>query len=514
MATPSNLILLGVGLLTLGCRTGGTSSASATRTLSARPRALEVASAQTSDDRPAISKSDPDLTVKVDQASASQHDQSGVRLVSGNTADSTSTEPEGSAPANTAALSLNAAVSIALAQNPDLIALRHGENVGSAALGVAQTYPFNPFVQVQATPYQDVPTGGNGTTYHYVLLMQTIQLAHQQQYREEGASAALNTVRWNIHQAELLNVAQTERLYFNALYQRGLRELALQSDANNQQVLTTLEKQLAAGQATAADVAIVKIDARSTRQQMRLAEANYQTALRDLRRHLNLSPQSPEEPSGALSELEWQPANTDTLGSLVTASDPFTGGVDSKGLVIGLAGVRPDVMAARSDVDTARAGASLATAARTPDLQVGPYYQRTVDGTTFLGFRAQMDLPVVNNGVPLELQRNSELHQRVTTWQQLQARAQLEAEAAFERYELAYRTVAEERETQHASLPVELQRLEEQFKAGDIDVVRVIQARASMLQNQRVFLDLQNELAQAAANLTASAGLSMENLLK
>lgn len=514
MATSRNWILVGVGLLTLGCRTGGTPSATATQTPSAVPQALEVARAATGTDPAASPKLDPDLTGEVDQTSMSPHGKSGVRLVSGSTADSTAAEPIPSAPANTAALSLNSAVSIALAQNPDLVALRHGENVGSAALGVAQTYPFNPFVQVQATPYQDVPTGGNGTTYHYVLLMQTIQLAHQQQYREEGASAALNTIRWNIHQAELLNVAQTERLYFNALYQRGLRELAQESDANNQQVLTTLEKQLAAGQATAADVAIVKVDARSTRQQMRLAEANYQTALRDLRRHLNLSPQSPEEPSGALTELEWQPAHTDSLGSLVTASDSFTGASDPKGLIVGLASVRPDVMAARSDVDTARAGSSLATAARTPDLQVGPYYQRTVDGTTFLGFRAQMDLPVVNNGTPLELQRNSELHQRVATWQQLQVRAELEAEAALERYELAYRTVADERETQHTSLPAELQRLEEQFKAGDIDVVRVVQARTSMLQNQRVFLDLQNELAQAAANLTASAGVSIEKLLK
>ena len=42
-------------------------------------------------------------------------------------------------------------ISLGLAQNPDLVALRQSENVGSAALGVAQTYPFNPFVQVQAT---------------------------------------------------------------------------------------------------------------------------------------------------------------------------------------------------------------------------------------------------------------------------------------------------------------------------------------------------------------------------
>ena len=60
--------------------------------------------------------------------------------------------------------------------------------------------------------------------------------------------AALNTVRWNILQAELLNVAQTERLYFTALYQRGIRDLARASATLNDQLLTISERQLNAGQ--------------------------------------------------------------------------------------------------------------------------------------------------------------------------------------------------------------------------------------------------------------------------
>ena len=47
-------------------------------------------------------------------------------------------------------LSVRAAIETGLAQNPDLIALRQTEGVGVAAVGVAQTYPFNPWIQVQA----------------------------------------------------------------------------------------------------------------------------------------------------------------------------------------------------------------------------------------------------------------------------------------------------------------------------------------------------------------------------
>ncbi len=155
----------------------------------------------------------------------------------------------------------------------------------------------------------------------------------------------------------------------------------------------------------------------------------------------------------------------------------------------------------------------LAHAGRTPDLQVGPYYQRGADGTTFLGLRAQMDLPVVNSGQPLEQQRIAELNQRVTTWQQLQRRAELEAEAAWERYSLALAALAEDAaDIGPANLPQELQSLEQRFLEGEVDIVRVVQARSSLIQNQRAQLELLNELAQSAANLTAATGISLEEL--
>ena len=389
-------------------------------------------------------------------------------------------------------LSIRQAIETALVQNPDLVALRQTEGVSAAALGVAETYPFNPWVQVQATPYQDARVGGPGTTAHYVLVMQQIQLAHQQQFREEAAGAALNGVRWNLLQAELLNIAQTQRLYFAAVYQQGLRDLARVIADNNAQLLTILERQLAAGAATAADVAMVRMDARSTRRQMQLAEANLQTALLDLRRQLGLSPDAEIVLDDEAFRWEWAATTKEHLAAL--------------------SATRPDVLAAQADMDAARANTNLACAARTPDLQIGPFYATNEGGTNFLGFRAQMDLPVINNGMPLVRQREAELNQRAMTWQQLQLRAGLEAQAAADRYERARQLWIEPNERDAADLPIELQRLEEHFKSGEVDVLRVLQARTSLIQNRRADLDVLNELLLAATAVTAATGMPLESL--
>lgn len=406
-------------------------------------------------------------------------------------------------------LTLHQAIETALLQNPDMVALRQAEGVSVAALGVAETYPFNPFLQVQATPAQDGPHGEAGTTYHYVLLMQQIQLAHQQSHREAIAAAQLNSVRWNIIQAELQTVAQAEQLYFTAVYQQGLRDLAAANAANNQQLLVILEKQLDAGQVTAADVAIVRLDARSTNQQLRLAEANLETALLDLRRFLAVDLHLPLH----LQTEGLLPA--DSPSELAKKESPLPWKVieNEDSAIARLAARRPDVMAACADTDAARANTRLAKASRVPDVQLGPYYQRTLDGSTFFGFRAHSELPVWNNGNPLVRQRYAETRQRAVTYDQIRTRAEIEAEVAVDRYDRAVRLLSDSDMTESLQLPAELERLEAQVAEGEVDVLRVFQARTSLLQNRRAVLDSLNELMQASAAVTAATGLPLESML-
>ena len=65
-----------------------------------------------------------------------------------------------------------------------------------------------------------------------------------------------------------------------------------------------------------------------------------------------------------------------------------------------------------------------------------------------------------------------------------------------------------------SDLPTELAGLEKQFVAGEVDIVRVVQARNSLILNRRAKLDLLNELSQAAANLIGATGIQIESLVR
>ena len=418
-------------------------------------------------------------------------------------------------------LTLPQAFELSLTQNPAVVAQRAAEGVGVAAIGVARRYPFNPFFQFQATPYQKAPASAtavepNAATkvYQYYLVMVNFELAHQRRYRQQNASAALSGVRWTIQQTELQSLALTEQLFFTALYRRGLRDLARANAELNNSLLAILEKQLAAGQAAAADVAMVRLDARSTLQQQRLAETNYQTALLDLGRQLNIPPRVPLQLAGEMQDWQWMPATGAHLSRVVGLRSVISNTADIETIAAELASGRPDVMAAQANMSAARANISLAQANRLPTLQLGPYYQSDDFGVKYVGFRGQVQAPPPNGGAPLVRQREAELRQQRVTYEQFRARAEIEALSAIDRYERARRLVEETGAEAQFNVPIELKKLEEQFLAGEVDAIRIFNARTSLIRLQQAYLDTLNEAAQAASVVTLAAGLPPDALVQ
>ena len=162
---------------------------------------------------------------------------------------------------------------------------------------------------------------------------------------------------------------------------------------------------------------------------------------------------------------------------------------------------------------SARANVRLADASRTPDIQAGPYYQRTADGIAFFGLRsASRPVRVERRHAPVAAAtgRIASAHHGA---EQLQARARIEIEAAINRYERA-RWIVAETESMLKFLPQEIQRLEEQFIAGEVDVVQVSQGRTSLINARARNLDCLNELALAGAVLTATTAVPPQAMVR
>jgi outer membrane protein, heavy metal efflux system len=400
-------------------------------------------------------------------------------------------------------LTLDQAIATGLEQNPTLISLRATQPIAEAALRVAQVYPFNPVVQVEVCPVDRELPGFQGATLNYVYLLQTLELAHQQRYREAGAAAARTQVNWNVIQAELTNAAQTERLYFTALYQRDLRDLARTTASLNEQLLGVVERRFNAGTGTPAERTTATVAARQSRKQAGLADANFQTAVLALKRQLNIDGSQPIALVGRLEDFTWLPVEgVEPDGPNSPRPIQVSPDIAAK-----LACERPDVLAAQAGSTVAQANADLARANIVQNVAIGPYYERDDYGTLFLGFRAQMNLPIWDSGKPLANQRAAEATHQTTVAHGLSAQAQVEAQTAIERYERARRLVTRERVDFSRVIPEQLEHVRHQFDVALVDILYVFAIQNTLLQEHRTYLDLLNEVAQAASDLTLAAGL-------
>ncbi|WP_197455610.1 TolC family protein [Stieleria neptunia] len=428
-------------------------------------------------------------------------------------------QPQALPPAEyTFQLSLDEAIGLGLSQNPDLAAVRATEPVASAAMGVANTYIYNPQFQTQVLPYSRDRNGEDGSVSQQHVVVQTFELGGQQQHREGMAAANWRQVHNTVNQAELLNMAQTTRFFFAALYQRELRDLNAALAEMNEQIIGVIERREKAGQSNKADVELAKLQYRATLRQQRLAEAGYQTAMLSLRNQLNFAPDATIDLAGKWTNWQWQPLDV-VVGMaqpMMASEEPIDHlQLDSldDAFLRQLVANRPDVLAARSAVSMASENMRLADAMRCPSLQGGPMFQRDDSSTVFWGVQAQIDIPVVNNGKPLVQQRLAELRQQQITATQLENRAVLEARAAIQRYERARRLVEQSRADFDRDLNEALQPFEDQFKAGQINLLQVFAARTTLIQSQQGFFDLLNELTLAMADVTQATGMQPQMLV-
>jgi len=404
-------------------------------------------------------------------------------------------------------------MAIALERNPDLMAATQSWPVSRAALEVAKRYPYAPTAQVQMAPSPREADGGTLKTLTQVTLSQTFELGGQRHHRWRSGVAQLDRTEWLIRQAAVSTVAETQRRFFTALYQRHLLDVRQSMAELNEKLLGVLQRRFEAGQASAADVALARIEARSTAQQAAVVQTKSVAALQNLRTQLGLDSDQRLGLDHGVDEVELLPPQV--LELLAEQTSPELDDADAVDRSRGsatfaeLGAARPDVLAVKADLRWAQSQLNLARASLVPSVQLGPYFERDEGNTQFWGLVTQMKLgnAHTSNGTALVRQRQAEVRQRRVLLDQFAWKARLEIAAAARRYQQARRVVEPMGDDVAEQLLREVRRVQDLYAAGQVDLVRVFAARQAFLQFRTSRAEALNQLGQSAADLTAATGM-------
>jgi outer membrane protein, heavy metal efflux system len=408
-------------------------------------------------------------------------------------------------------IAMQAALYGAITSNPDLVTLREGNALAASAeaVEVARNFPttLNPTLWLDYRPITLVPNGtfGTGPTTHgsaggnnfyhfgqdyiYVSLRQPIELGHQTTHRYHIAQAAYEQQKWIVVQAELTALVQTYRFFQTAAYRREKYRLAQELADFNDRLQETLQRRMEANQVQAADVALARVESRSTRQLVMVARQDYLTALADMRNQIGI----PEQ-AGAF----------EPLGEFTVP--PYIPPVDEQVMVQEAIRQRPDIQAARAQIAGTHSAVSLAKGDQIPTPIIGPEYQMDEAGVQYVGFVFIAPIPIWNNGKPLVLQREAEHRRAVVAFKQAQQRATAQVRAAVTKWNGATELVNDSAGLSK-DLSVEVKKVETLFEEGQADLTKLMQARQRLIQLENSRLDAVWAATQAQADLLLALGI-------
>lgn len=123
-----------------------------------------------------------------------------------------------------------------------------------------------------------------------------------------------------------------------------------------------------------------------------------------------------------------------------------------------------------------------------------------------------MSLPFINTGRPLEAQRMTELNQKTSVWRQTLLRAELEGQAAFERYKLLLMYWPVRRGMARPSCHGNCRTWKNSFKQAKSMWYASFRL-AQVFCRINVQLDLYNELAQSVALLVGATCIPLDMLI-
>lgn len=383
-----------------------------------------------------------------------------------------------------AAFDVEGAVRHALEHNPDVLAAAADVSAATARQRQAALWlQANPQVEAAAGPRD----AGHTTTDYSVSLSQEVEIGGQHAARGEAARAGLDAARARLAWRRVEVAAAVREAFGRVLAAQRHLEITRDGETAAQEAMDAAEKRFRAGDIARIEVNAARIErGRSARERGR-AEQRAAAALSELQLLLALPPGETMAVRGELTGPSTEPL--EALPALIARA------VRDRG----------DLVAARAELEGARAESALASRVRVPNPRFGVSFEHeegagVVQGV--LGF----ELPAFDRN---QAGRGAAAARVVQAEQALHA-LELRAEQEVRLAHLAVQT-AHEAASAYAGEIVEAMRenldlASRAYQAKQIDFTQLLLIRRDSLEAQRGYVDTLAELNSARAELRRALG--------
>jgi outer membrane protein TolC len=391
-------------------------------------------------------------------------------------------------PSASRGITIDEALAIALAQNPDMAVNRQDVAVAVAQRVIANTYPLNPVFEAQLQSADNPAEGVRQHTKQTYSLLQEIETGGKGKFRRGEASAAVNRTGWELRAREFATAADVYRKFQAVLAARQKLQLAAEASRMNQQFADNTRALLQAGKVSGGDLVLALHEALDSRQAEAVAQSELRLARIELRAALGITDLLELEPQGDL-QLSPPTENAD-LNSAVQAASTN----------------QPEIFAKMSALQQADAAVGLAVANQRANVTMGPAFEQDETKTIFIGATLQVPLQIFNHKEGEVMQAEAERSRAAAELEQSRIKVKMAVLTAWQQFENARRVAAMLSEDTLPQSERYLHDAEKLLDAGQIDLLKLVELRRRFLAARQQLVDAQNQMVLRQIDLEMLSG--------
>jgi len=392
-------------------------------------------------------------------------------------------------------LTLEAALEHALQNSLELQVIRTELGVARGVLTQAQTYPFNPALELEGNGGRARPV--DGPVEHRTVggfsvgLSQVVEIKGQRGIRTDIATANLTQTEWEIRDAERRVLANVMGAFAKLLEAQELLELSEETVALAEETRETARKQFEAGEVPRLDLLRAEVELRRASTRQVAEKRRIATARKHLNLRLGRAPDAPLRAEGPLLFVEPSGTKAELLKQALE--------------------LRPDLKAAEAGLQASRRRVRLVRAERLfPEVEVALRYEDSRD------FEERDRRVMLDFAIPLPLfnRRQGELEAALAEELRqdaeialVQARIETEVAIAFEQFQGSQQIVEQYVQQILPQQEQNFRLLREGYTLGQFGLTDVLLAQRGLIDVRFDYLGAIGDFNTAVAELRQALGL-------